>query len=278
MEKRYLIYGIIVIVCIVSLGIGFHDQIYGKEKTSPFSSSQKQLQQSEEAENLRENFLNIFTNSLTYETAIINSSANIKDKTKEVVYTANELKETVSGKYQMNINVPELNIASSLAQQINEDIDEQFVKTARNILKEQNIKNTIYNINYVAYVNSNIVSLVVQATLKEENTAQITMIKTYNYNLNTGELVKINDLLKMKNISVSTLQNEINKRIKEENKNAEGFNKQGYQFFTRNLEDSMYKVQNTEYFFLGSKSHLYVIYPYGNNSSNNTSDVDVVVI
>lgn len=276
MEKRYLAYGVIVIICIISLGIGIHDQIYGKENKPSFGSSSKIIKQTEETERLKEKFMDLFTNTLTFQTANITENATRKDRTKDYIYTSNQLKESVSGRYEININIPELNIVSEVADRINTDIDEIFVKIARNILTSDTRNYTIYNIDYVGFVNSNIVSLVIKATLKEGNTPQRVMIKTYNYNLDTGELAKISDILKLKNIEASNLQKVINEEIKQISRNVEEFNKEGYSFFERNLEDTMYKVERTEYYFLGEGSHLYIIYPYGNTA--NTSEVDVIVV
>lgn len=276
MEKRYLAYGVIIIICIISLGIGIHDQIYGKENKPSFGSSSKTIKQTEETERLKEKFMDLFTNTLTFQTANITENATRKDRTKDYIYTSNQLKESVSGRYEININIPELNIVSEVADRINTDIDEIFVKIARNILTSDTRNYTIYNIDYVGFVNSNIVSLVIKATLKEGNTPQRVMIKTYNYNLDTGELAKISDILKLKNIEASNLQKVINEEIKQISRNVEEFNKEGYSFFERNLEDTMYKVEKTEYYFLGEGSHLYIIYPYGNTA--NTSEVDVIVV
>lgn len=38
----------------------------------------------------------------------------------------------------------------------------------------------------------------------------------------------------------------------------------------------MYKLENTDNFILGEKSHLYIIYAYGNN--NFTSETDLIIM
>lgn len=50
----------------------------------------------------------------------------------------------------------------------------------------------------------------------------------------------------------------------------------GYEVYTRNVDDEMYNLENTSNFLLGEKSHLYIIYAYGNN--NFTSETDLIII
>ena len=49
----------------------------------------------------------------------------------------------------------------------------------------------------------------------------------------------------------------------------------GYDIYSRNLKDEIYKVENTSNYFW-YEEHLYLIYAYGNN--NNTSEMDIVII
>ena len=48
--------------------------------------------------------------------------------------------------------------------------------------------------------------------------------------------------------------------------------------YERKFDDKMYKIENTETYFLGPKGFLYIIYSYGNKDGENTSAVDIVKI
>ena len=53
-------------------------------------------------------------------------------------------------------------------------------------------------------------------------------------------------------------------------------NELGYSKYIRNINDDIYKVENTSTFFIGENKALYIIYPYGN--SNYTTEFDLLVI
>ena len=50
---------------------------------------------------------------------------------------------------------------------------------------------------------------------------------------------------------------------------------QGYNVYQRNPNNDMYKLENTQNFFLGKNEVLYLVYAYGNNE--NTSETDLVI-
>ena len=93
-------------------------------------------------------------------------------------------------KYELNMHIPAININDELASTLNNSTQTTFINKANEIIAntESTIK-TIYSIDYVAYVNESILSLVIRSTLKEGNSAQRIMIQTYNYNLNTNQEV-----------------------------------------------------------------------------------------
>ena len=42
---------------------------------------------------------------------------------------------------------------------------------------------TIYTVSYVAYINEDVLSLVIKASLKEQDKAEKVSVKTYNYSI-----------------------------------------------------------------------------------------------
>ena len=281
MEKRYILYVLIVIVCIIALGIGVYAQIFYKNADTDklmvgATANQTQISQvNQTEEKIKTEFNNIFTNTLNYVNKNIKTTATRRDMSKDLVYTSNQVSKTEKGKYEMNINIPTVNIVSDNAEQINDEIEKIFVTKATSILSTNGAAYTIYNIDYIAYVNNNILSLAIRATLKEGDNPQRVMFMTYNYNLENGSILTLNDLMQAKGLSNSTVQNKITKEIKEISKKTEDLKNIGYTVYSRNADDSMYKLENTKSYFIGENSYLYILYPYGN--TNNTSEVDIVV-
>lgn len=284
MDKRLILYAIIIIVCIVAVGIGVYAQFFYKDGDTDklmiggiTGNNENKEQTDENEEAAKSNFDSLFINALTYTSENFNNSAVRKDSTKDLVYTSNQISKTVQGKYSMNINVPTLNIVSKVAEDINTSIEQTFIQKATNILvnAETSTEYTIYNIDYAAYVNGNILSLVIKATLKEGSNPQRIMYLGYNYNLQTSANITLQEYISYKKITTATLQNKINKEIKEISQKTQDLNNVGFSVYTRNPEDSMYKVENTTNYFLGPDNYVYVIYAYGNN--NYTSETDIIV-
>ena len=223
---------------------------------------------------LSENFNNIFDNSISYQENTLN--INKKDNSKDIVYTSyfnNDRKDNI---YDLNVSIPYLNMNSVSAEKINQEINNLFYNKATNILSDSNNSNTIYSVKYKAYINNNILSLVISASLKEGANAQRLMIKTYNYNVSSNEQLDIDKALGYRQLSSQYVQNKITETIKLASENVNIYNELGYSKYTRNINDDIYKVENTSTFFIGENKALYIIYPYGN--SNYTTEFDLLVI
>lgn len=222
---------------------------------------------------LTENFDKIFDNKIDYQDNTVNISK--KDNTKELVYTSYTNQEESEKYYMLNINIPSLNINNSAAEKINEEINSLFYKKALDILAKTE-QYTVYNVEYKSYVNDNILSLVISATLKEGEKPQRKIIKTYNYNLTSNSNLNVNEVLEYRRLSGEYVQNKIYEIIKLASENSNKYNELGYTKYLRNINDSMYKIQNLKVFFIGENKALYILYPYGN--LNYTSEIDLVVI
>lgn len=220
-----------------------------------------------------ENFNKIFDNQINYQ----NNNINIRkvDSDKELVYTSYKCQEEANNKYIVNVNIPNLNINHENAEKINKEINSLFYNKVIDILTKTE-RYTIYNVQYKAYVNDNIVSLVIIATLKEGENAQREIIKTYNYNLTSNSNLNLSEVVEYRQLSKEKVQNKIYETIKIASENAKVYNELGYTKFLRNINDKMYKMENTTVFFMGEEKALYILYPYGN--LNYTSEKDLLVI
>ena len=134
MEKRYIMYVLIIIVCIIALGIGVYAQVFYKNADTDklmvgATSNQTQITQvNQTEEKIKTEFNNIFTNTLNYVNKNLNNYATRKDMSKDLVYTINQVAKTEKGKYEMNINIPTVNIVSENAEKINDEIEKIFLK------------------------------------------------------------------------------------------------------------------------------------------------------
>ena len=279
MGKRLILYAAIIIICIVSIGIGVYSQFFGDEDQqfhiNTNTANKDEINEKEQA--IKENFDNLFTNTLIYTSETFNNSAVRKDSTKDLIYTSNQTTKIVQGKYNMNINVPTININSTVATTMNQEIEETFVKKATDIIinAENSTEYVIYSIDYAGYVNGNILSLIIKSTLKEGNKPQRIMYLSYNYNLENDTKITLEQYMNYKNVTELTLQAKINKEIKSIAQKYEDLNSVGYSVYSRNPEDKMYKIENTTNYFLGKDNYVYIVYAYGN--TNYTSEKDIIV-
>ena len=133
---------------------------------------------------------------------------------------------------------------------------------------------------YISYLNENILSLVIKSTLKEGNNAQRVIVQTYNYDIQTGNKVTLNEILQAKGISQKEVNTKIETQVQEASKQSEAvanaLQQKGQLVYKRDINNAMYVTDNVNYFFLGLDGQIYIIYPYGN--SNFTSEMDIIKI
>lgn len=258
----------ILVICVIAINLAVYFQITKKQKNK--SEDSEEIIDTVE---LTENFNNIFDNKLDYQNNTI--SANKINNEKDLVYSNYITKEKAENSYNINVNIPVININTENAGKINEEINNIFYKKLSNILTNTNL-NTIYSVNYKAYINDNILSLVISSTLKEGNNPQREIIKTYNYNLSSNDILDIKQALEYRGLSSQYVQNKINETITTASDNANKYKELGYNKYLRNINDNMYKIENTSVYFFGENKALYILYPYGN--ANYTSEVDLLVI
>lgn len=274
MEPRKLVFILIGIICVISIIFALYSQFYYSKPNN--NTVQKITETGKMNENdLINNFENIFLNNINYQNNNI-SNNNKKDYNKDLIYTSYEITEQVPNKYSINAKIPAINLNYSNITSINNDIDSTFKNKISDIIADsKNSENQLYDVEYMGYVNSNILSLVIKATLKSGNNAQRVMVKTYNYNLTSNEELKLEQVLALKGVSKTFAKKKINETITKANVSSQSLKDLGYSVFIRDLNSNIYNIENTSTFFIGENGVLYVLYPYGN--SNLTSEIDIIV-
>lgn len=269
-KKSKIVYASIIAICIISIIIVIYIQFFdGKTVTTVgYLKGKSEI----DYENLKAEFNNIYTNSLKNYNDKYDKLKS--DTSKELVYTGYTKDVTENNSYNINVQIPYINIKNSHIDGYNEEIKNLFEKKAEDILKTKN-KNTIYTVEYNACVEDGVLSIIINANLKEGSSAQRVIIKTYNYDLDTNQEINLSQLLKGESVDTSYAQSKINEEIEVEQKKAEDLKALGHSIFSRDKNDDMYKIENVEDFYFQDGA-IYVIFAYGNDKY--TSEVDVAII
>ena len=271
LNRRNVTYMTVLVLCAVAIAIAMY-QFFSEEKLGVILGISKV--ENEEINELKLNFNNLFTNELkiNQKTEIQNIKKDNSDK--ELVYTDYSKVEKSINNYELNVNIPQINIDNNIAKKYNNEIKRTFEKTSEDIMQTQE-KNIVYTVNYMANIENNILSVVILSTFKEQNNVQRTIAKTYNYDIKNNKEVTINEFMKLKYLDKKTLNEAISDEIKKAQEQTEQLEELGYNIFSRNVTDEMYKIENISNFFM-YEGYLYIIYAYGN--ANNTSEMDIVII
>ena len=255
-----IIYIIIALICIISIVVVIGVQILGNDVIDNLFGINKITKRSEEEEAvLKNNFENIFDNSLEndeeYQIQKINNNENI-------IYTS-YTKEDKNDNYEINVNLPYINIENKEVKQFNKEIKDTFEGKAEETIKNKNNNNIIYTVKYKAYIENNNLSLIIYSDLKQSTSAQRVIIQTFNYDLKENKENKLEDTLNNYSLKINDVQNKINNDIQKEQKKSEELIKLGYNVFSRDINSDIYKIDNiTEYFVY--KNNIYIIFAYGN--------------
>ena len=278
MDARKLIFILLGIICVISIIFAIYSELYYIAPTN--TSSQNTINTNINSNKIDEqelinNFSYIFDNKLNYQNNDI-SKITKKDFNKNLVYTSYEINEQVPNKYTINAKIPSININNNTISSINNKIDSTFKNQISTIIANSNTSdNQLYDVEYMSYINSNILSLVIKATLKNGNSAQRVLVQTYNYNLSTNEELQLEEILNLKGVSKNYANKKIKETITKANVSSQSLKDLGYSVYIRDLTSDIYKIENTSTFFLGENGILYVLYPYGN--SNMTSEMDIII-
>ena len=277
MNSRKLMYIAISIVCVLSIIVGIYAQIKPKKNKSNSNSiiinGREQEYTGKTQEQLKKEFNNIFDNKF-HMTQYDTTNISKLDPTQEIVYTVYTTKD-VKENYDVEISLPLININSEVASKFNQITQKIFADKANEIFNLTE-GNTIYTVSYTGYINGDIMSVIINSTLKEGNNAQRMIVQTYNYNLKTGKEATIEDVTAQRGVSNDDVTKIINTQVKEAIKEAKEIQISGYEVYSRDINDEMYKLENSSTYYLGNDGALYIIYAYGNQEF--TSEMDIIVI
>ena len=229
--KSKIVYSSIIAICILSIILVIYVQFFeGKTVTTVGTLKGK----SEEGyEILKSEFDTLFTNNLQNYDEKYQSKK--KDKSKDLVYTSYTKNENQDNSYDLDVNIPLININNSTIDKYNEEIKSTFEDKAEDILKTKN-RNSIYTVEYSSYIQDGILSVIIRANLKEGSNPQRVIIQTYNYSLDKNKEISLQELLNLKNVEENYVQNKINEEIESEHKKAEDLKAIGYTIFNRMMK------------------------------------------
>lgn len=270
-KKTMTIYIVALIICIIAIVVVIGVQILGDDVINNLFGINKLVKRTDQEEaELKANFENIFDNELennkNYQTQKI-------DNNKDIVYT-NYSKEDKTDKYEINVNLPYINIKNKSVQNFNNEIENTFQAKSEEIIKNAD-KKVIYTVKYKANIENDILSLIIYSDLKQDLSAQRIIIQTFNYNLEDNKELSLDDILKIYDLNKNDVQNKIDKDIKTEQKKSEDLIGLGYNVFSRDLKSEIYKVENIKEYFIYN-NNIYIIFAYGNEKI--TTEKDIVII
>lgn len=271
--RKIVFFVVLVLICILALCVGIYTQFFYKyAATDPFliGINLGAEKTKEEYAFLEANFNGLFTNELK-----VNSESIDVEKIKgsnDIVYTAYDIKQEDETYYSIDVKLPIININTSYIKELNQQIKTDFYESANSYMRQKEM-NVVYSVDYAAYINEQILSIVVKASLREGENPEKIIVKTYNYNMLEDKEVSLEDLITYKGTSVEFVQNTINDEIKTAYDNAVIIADQFGHMYDRDLKSDMYKVENTENYFLTQDGYVYVVYSYGNKEYTNVVDI-----
>lgn len=278
-KKLKIFYIAIIVICIIAIIAALVIQIIHEKEPPKVSGNNNPTVQLPELTDdkisvYKEQFNNIFENKVNY---LKNNAYKINkiNETEEIVYIGYRNNETKVNDYELNVNIPYINIKDKTIEEFNKQIKDIFEQKARDVLNTKN-SNIIYTVNYSAYVSNNILSLVVRSTLKEGGNPQRDIVQTYNYDLTKHQNCTIDTMLELKGITKKEATQKIKEEIKAVQEKVDELAKLGYTIYQRDYSSDIYSINNATEYFLGNDNALYIIYAYGNE--NHTSEMDIVVM
>lgn len=277
MKNQKLIFILVGAFCVLALIAGIYAQFFvgssnNNNIQNPDNSINNEIKPKTQEE-IKSQLNSLFTNEII-SNDYDETNLQKRDASKDIVYSAYDIQKQ-EGNYELDVHLPVININDSVATDFNKMTQSIFANKASEILNNKYTEKVIYSVDYISYVNDNILSLVIKSTLKQGNNPQRVIVQAYNYNLETGEKVQLVDVLAKRNIIQSDCQNKIHEIVTKAQEEAQVLVQSGYTVYNRNLSDSMYQISNISTFFLGKNEELYIIFAYGNQ--NFTSEMDVVL-
>lgn len=277
-KKLKILYISIISICVVAIISAFMIQIVKERNPNEEEKTGNTVEQPELTDEkisaYKEQFNDIFENKVNYLENNAYKISKIK-KDEEIVYLGYQNNEKKENYYELDVNIPYINIKNETIEEFNKQIQDIFEKKAKDVLNTKN-KNVIYTVDYSAYVTNNILSVVVRSTLKEGANPQRDIIQTYNYDLISQNKCSIDKMIEIKGITKKEANQKISDEIKTIQKRVEELAKLGYTIYQRDYTSDIYNINNVTDYFMGNDNTLYIIYAYGNQ--NHTSEMDIIIM
>ena len=273
--KLWILYAVIFIICVAGIAVALSKIEYFEDENleRAFGFIDKDAQKEDEYNELKTEFDTIFTNQIEN---LQQGDIEVQkiNKNYDIVITAYNTKEEKEN-CLIDVAIPYININHPSAKEFNKKVDGIYKKKAESLKNQISTVDTIYTVQYKAYLQNNILSVAIRSEYKEGNKSQKIIVNTYNYNVVEQRAVKIDELLKIRNIK----NNDATKKIREEIKAIQEQNQalidEGYALYKRDYNSSMYDILNCKQYLFGKNGMIYIIYPYGNEED--TSEMDVVI-
>ena len=269
-KSQIFCFALIMIVCIIAIVEALYyvmnPNIQDNKNIADNSLSNAQITDMTLVDNFDDVFQNSFKNTNTSE------EAEKIDADKDYIYTNYEKTEVNSGNYEIDVKIPVININSEEIKSYNEDIKQVFQDKAESILNGGSNR-AVYSVDYEAFLNNNILSVVIRSTLKEGSNPQRVIIQTYCYNIKEMKKVEFSDIMTLKNLDTNTVQEKIRKQIQGKQEEAKALQQLGYSVYIRDLRSDRYDVENISNFFIDENNNIYVIYACGNSSNTDVTDI-----
>ncbi len=273
--KLWILYAVIFIICVAGIAVALSKIEYFEDENleRAFGFIDKDAQKEDEYNELKTEFDTIFTNQIEN---LQQGDIEVQkiNKNYDIVITAYNTKEEKEN-CLIDVAIPYININHPSAKEFNKKVDGIYKKKAESLKSQVSTVDTIYTVQYKAYLQNNILSVAIRSEYKEGNKSQKIIVNTYNYNVVEQRAVKIDELLKIRNIK----NNDATKKIREEIKAIQEQNQalidEGYALYKRDYNSSMYDILNCKQYLFGKNGMIYIIYPYGNEED--TSEMDVII-
>lgn len=276
MKNPKVLYILISIFCVFAIIAGIYAQFIdgNSNENTVQTGSDANIVQEKTQQEISNDFNALFTNTLNLGGFDTTGIAKL-DNTKEIVYSAYDVERNTEN-YELNLHIPVININSELSNTFNRSTLTTFINKANEIIeKNDSSMPTLYSVDYAAFINDNVLSVVIKSTLKEGDSSQRIMVQTYNYNLSTNTEVPIIDLITMKQLNRDEVNNKIMQVVSAAAQEDQTLQDMGYnQVYVRDLTNEMYIVENAGAYFLGANRDLYIVYAYGN--AEFTSKMDII--
>lgn len=272
-RKLWILYAMIFIICTIGIGVALYLQYFKDEKPEiVFGIHSEESEEEDEYNDLKADFNNIFTNQVEKLQEDVNVEKINNDY--DIVVTAYGY-EKKEDNFTLEVAIPYINIKNNEAIQFNQQIRKKYRERAESLLEQVSSMNIIYSVEYRAYIQNNILSLIIRSEFKEGEKSQKVTIETFNYNLIENREVSIEEILSYKNIDKSDANDKIKNEIKTIQEQNQPLIDQGYNFYERDYTSDIYDILNSKQYFWGKDGMLYIIYAYGNEED--TSEMDIVI-